>query len=105
MARDEDRGMSLRRKIALAAVFFFFVVLLIASLFGKKGLIEIYKARKNYETLLEEIKVLEAKKSRLQQDIQALEKDPEAVEREAREKLWLMKPDEKVIVKKKENSR
>jgi cell division protein FtsB len=105
MARDEERGMSLRRKIALAAVFFFFVVLLIASLFGKKGLIEIYKARKNYETLLQEIKVLEAKKSRLQQDIQALEKDPEAVEREAREKLWLMKPDEKVIVKKKENSR
>jgi cell division protein FtsB len=105
MARDEERGMSLRRKIALAAVFFFFVVLLIASLFGKKGLIEIYKARKNYETLLEEIKVLEAKKSRLEQDIQALEKDPEAVEREAREKLWLMKPDEKVIVKKKENSR
>ena len=105
MARNEERGMSLRRKIALAAVFFFFVVLLIASLFGKKGLIEIYKTRKNYETLLQEIKVLEAKKSRLQQDIQALEKDPEAVEREAREELWLMKPDEKVIVKKKENSR
>ncbi|OGD18171.1 MAG: hypothetical protein A2W03_00355 [Candidatus Aminicenantes bacterium RBG_16_63_16] len=105
MARDEERGMSLRRKIALAAVFFFFVVLLISSLFGKKGLIEIYKARKNYETLVQEIKDLEAKKSRLEKDIQALEKDPEAVEMEAREKLWLMKPDEKVIVKKKENPR
>ena len=105
MARDEERGMSLRRKIALAAIFFFFVVLLISSLFGKKGLIEIYKARKNYETLVQEIKDLEAKKSRLEKDIQALEKDPEAVEMEAREKLWLMKPDEKVIVKKKENSR
>jgi len=105
MARDEERGMSLRRKIALAAIFFFFVVLLISSLFGKKGLIEIYKARKNYETLVQEIKDLEAKKSRLEKDIQALEKDPEAVEKEAREKLWLMKPDEKVIVKKKENPR
>ena len=105
MARDEERGMSLRRKIALAAVFFFFVVLLISSLFGKKGMIEIYKARKNYETLLREIDDLEAKKSRLQQEILALEKDPEAVEREAREKLWLMKPDEKVIVKKKADPR
>ena len=60
MARDEERGMSLRRKLALAAVFFFFVVLLISSLFGKKGLIEIYRARKNYETLQQEIKDLEA---------------------------------------------
>ncbi len=105
MPRDEQRGMSLRRKIALAAVFFFFVVLLISSLFGKKGLIEIYKARKNYETLLQEIRDLEAKKTQLQKDIQALEKDPLAVEKEAREKLWLMKPDEKVIVKKKETPR
>ncbi len=105
MARDEERGMSLRRKLALAAVFFFFVVLLISSLFGKKGLIEIYKARKNYETLQQEIKDLEAKKSRLEQDILALEKDPQAVEREARERLWLMKPDEKVIVKKKDSPR
>jgi len=105
MARDEEGGMSLRRKIALAAVFFFFVVLFISSLFGKKGLIEIYKARKNYETLVQEIKDLEAKKTRLQKDILALEKDPEAVEKAAREKLWLMKPDEKVIVRKKDTPR
>jgi cell division protein FtsB len=105
MARDEERGMSLRRKIALGLVFFFFVVLLISSLFGKKGMIEIYKARKNYETLLKEIEDLEATKSRLQKEILALEKDPQAVEMEARKKLWLMKPDEKVIVKKKENPR
>lgn len=93
--------MSVRRKIVLTAVVFFFVVLLISSLFGKKGLIEIYKAKKNYETLVEEIRALQAKKSQLLQDIQALQRDPEAVEKEAREKLWLMKPDEKVIVKKK----
>ena len=105
MARDDERGMSLRRKIALGLVFFFFVVLLISSLFGKKGLIEIHKARKNYETLVREIGELEAKKSRLQKEIEALQKDPAAVEMEAREKLWLMKPDEKVIVKKKDSPR
>jgi cell division protein FtsB len=101
MVREERRGMSLRRKIGLTAVVFFFVVLLISSLFGKKGLIEIYRAKKNYETLVEEIRALESKKSQLLKDIQALQRDPEAVEKEAREKLWLMKPDEKVIVKKK----
>jgi cell division protein FtsB len=101
MVREERQGISLRRKIVLAAVVFFFLVLLISSLFGKKGLIEIYKAKRNYETLLEEIRALEAKKSQLLKDIQALQHDPEAVEKEAREKLWLMKPDEKVIIKKK----
>lgn len=105
MSRDEERGMSLRRKIALALVFFFFVVLLISSLFGRKGMIEIYKARKNYETLVREIAELELKKSRLQKEIQALETDPRAVEKEAREKLWLMRPDEKVIVRKKAGAR
>lgn len=105
MVRDDERGMSLRRKLALTAAFFLFVVLLISSLFGRKGLIEIYKARKNYETLVQEIRDLEAKKAQLEQDIRALEKDPLAVEREAREKLWLMKPDEKVIVKKKNRGR
>jgi cell division protein FtsB len=101
MVREERQGISLRRKIVLAAVVFFFLVLLIYSRFGKTGLIEIYKAKRNYETLLEEIRALEAKKSQLLKDIQALQHDPEAVEKEAREKLWLMKPDEKVIIKKK----
>lgn len=101
MGREERRGMSLRRKIVLIAVVFFFAVLLISSIFGKKGLIEIQRARKNYETLLKETQALEEKKSQLLREIQALQKDPEAVEKEAREKLWLMKPDKKVIVKKK----
>jgi cell division protein FtsB len=86
-------------------VAFFFLVLLISSLFGKKGLLEIYRARKNYEALLQEIRSLEEEKNRLEREIQELRTDPRAVEREAREKLWLMKPDEKVIVKKKEEKR
>jgi cell division protein FtsB len=105
MAREERTGISLRRKLVLAAVSFFFIVLLISSLFGKKGIIEIYRARKNYQQLQDEIKALEEKKSQLLREIEALQKDPEAVEKEAREKLWLMKPDEKVIVKKKPDSR
>ncbi|MBM3285493.1 MAG: hypothetical protein FJY81_06430 [Candidatus Aminicenantes bacterium] len=100
MARDNRSNGSLRRKIVLAAVCFFFLVLLISSLFGKKGLIEIYQARRNYKSLLEEIERLEEKRSRLLREIEELEKNPLAVDREAREKLWLIKPDEKVIIKK-----
>jgi len=105
MARVARKGTSLRRKILLAAVGFFFLVLLISSLFGKKGLIEIYKARRNYETLLREVKRLEAEKARLEGEIEDLKNNPQSVEREAREKLWLIRPDEKVIVKRKEEKR
>jgi cell division protein FtsB len=75
------------------------------SFFGRKGILEIYRARKNYETLTERIKELEARKNQLEKEIEELQKDPRSVERYARERLWLMKPDEKVIVKKKEEKR
>jgi cell division protein FtsB len=100
MGKEERRDPSLRRKLILAAVGFFFLVLLISSLFGKKGLIEIYRAKKTYESLVQEINRLEAQKSRLQREIEELENNPQAVEKEARDKLGLMKPDEKVIIKK-----
>jgi cell division protein FtsB len=105
MAREERKGTSLRRKLVLAAVAFFFLVLLISSFFGKKGLIEIYRVKKSYAALLQEVQNLEARKIELQKEIEELQRDPLAVEKEAREKLWMVKPDEKVIVKKKEEKR
>lgn len=105
MARHDRKSGSLRRKLILAAIGFFFLVLLISSLFGKKGLIEIYQARKNYKSLQQEIERLEKHKSRLLREIEELEKNPRAVDAEAREKLWLMKPDEKVIIKKNEKNK
>jgi cell division protein FtsL len=100
MGKEDRKSPSLRRKLILAAVGFFFLVLLISSFFGKKGLIEIYKTRKNYEQLLQEIEQLKAEKSQLQREIEDLEKNPQAVEKKAREELWLMKPEEKVIIQK-----
>jgi cell division protein FtsB len=105
MALEERKTASVRRKLALAAVAFFFLVILISSLFGRKGLIEIYRAKNRYEALQQEIRALETRKSELLKEIEALQNDPRAVEKEAREKLWLVKPEEKVIVKKKEEKR
>jgi cell division protein FtsB len=86
-------------KLLTAGAVFLLAVLLITSLFGKKGLLESQRARKTYETRLEERARLESRKARLLKEIEELERNPRAVEREAREKLWLMKKDEVVVVK------
>ena len=88
------------RKIWVAAVAFFFFVLLISSFFGEKGWIEIYKVQKKRQILEQKIAELTATKRKLEKEIEDLRKNPEAVERKAREKLWRIKPDEKVILKK-----
>jgi cell division protein FtsB len=74
------------------------VVFLITTLFGKKGFLEIRRARRARQALLLEKQRLEGDRDRLEREIRALENDPRAVELEAREKLWLMRPDEIVIV-------
>ena len=86
-------------RILTAGAVFLLVVLLITSLFGKKGLMETQRARKSYEARVAEKAKLESRKARLLKEIDELQRDPRAVEREAREKLWLMKKDEVVVVK------
>jgi cell division protein FtsB len=88
-----------KKKAIVAAFAFLLFVLLVTSFFGKKGLIEIYRARKIHAALLQEIAALEKRKAQLAKDVAALERDPKAVDKTARDQLWLMKPDEKVIVK------
>ncbi len=96
-----ERRVSRAAKIAAAVVAFLLFVLLVTTVFGKKGLLEIARARKTYAELERAIEGLKERKARLEKEIRALEAEPGAVEREAREKLWLMRPDEKVVVRKK----
>lgn len=100
MRKKEKDNISFRRKLLIAGLGFFFLVLLLASFFGKKGLIEIYRAQKEHEALLQEIDRFEIEKRRLEKEIEELKQNPKAVEKKAREKLWLVKPDEVVIIKK-----
>jgi cell division protein FtsB len=88
-------------RAALTLGAFVLIVLLITTFFGKKGIFEIYKTRRNYTELQKEIERLKVEKSRLEKEIAALEASPRAVEKEARDRLWLVKPDEKIVVKKK----
>lgn len=96
----EKQSGGLKTKIFIFVPVFLLVVLLITSFFGKKGLVEIYRAKKNYAALVQEIDRLKQEKKRLEKEIAELEANPKAVDQEAREKLWLMKPEEKVIIKK-----
>jgi cell division protein FtsB len=96
----EKKPGSLKKKIAVFGFAFLLLALVVTLFFGRKGLIEIYHARRARAALLEEIERLKQVKSRLEKDIAALEKDPRAVDKEAREQLWMIRPDEKVIVRK-----
>jgi cell division protein FtsB len=94
----ERRQNSGRRRWLTAGLSLLLVVFLITTVFGKKGFLEIRRARQGYKSLLLEKQRLEQQRLRLEQEIKELEENPLAVEQEAREKLWLMRPDEIVIV-------
>jgi cell division protein FtsB len=96
--QKKKHSLSLRRKLFLSGAAFLFLVFLIASLFGERGLIEVYQTQKKKNTLVQEKTRLLKEKRKLEREIKELETNPEAVEKKAREKLWLMKPGEIVIL-------
>jgi len=87
----QSRGMAL-------VLAFFLLILIMAFVFGDRGLLEIIKTQKQISALKKTIKELEAEKSKLSREIEMLRENPLALEQKAREKLWLMKKSEKVIV-------
>jgi len=92
---------SFKKKVIIGGVSFLLFVLTVASFFGKRGLIEIYRTRRKQEVLLRKIEQLEEKKVKLERDIKELQMNPKAVEKKAREKLGLVKEGEIVIINKK----
>ncbi len=79
-------------------LFFFLLILIMAFIFGDRGLLEIIKTQKQISSLKQTLKELESEKARLTKEIEMLRENPLALEQPAREKLWLMKKNEKVIV-------
>jgi cell division protein FtsB len=88
----------IRSKGFLLIVVFFLLILILTFFFGDSGIFEIMKSQKRIEVLEQRIKELEKTKTALQAEIEALKKNPLALEKKAREKLWLMKKNEKVVV-------
>ncbi|MBN2205973.1 MAG: septum formation initiator family protein [Candidatus Aminicenantes bacterium] len=77
--------------------------LLLTAILGPKGFLGLTRAKRDYQAQVEEIRRLEQERERLKREIAELERNPRAVESEARERIWLVKPDEKVLVKKAED--
>jgi len=100
LRNKEEKKTNFRQKLLGIAVVSLFLILLIASFFGKNGLIEMYSSKKKYSALVQEMEQLQAQKKKLEKEIKELKTNPKTVEKKAREKLWLMMPDEIVIIKK-----
>jgi len=64
------------------------------AIYGKHGLSVWQQQRTEDRALQREIKDLEQQNAQMRQQIQRLQSDPEAIEREAREKLHYAKPGE-----------
>lgn len=88
----EERLHRRRRRVRLLG--FFLVLFLALSLFGERGLLQIYKMQKTQAELQKEIRRLERSIEALSREAQALRDHPEQLEELAREALGLVRPGE-----------
>jgi cell division protein FtsB len=95
--KKRDNSLMQTRGLALLLIFFLFILIL-AFVFGDRGIIEIVKTQKQIKALQQNIKNLEMEKQKLSREIELLRENPMALEKKARENLWLMKKNEKVVV-------
>jgi cell division protein FtsB len=94
--RTEQRG--LRRKAALLASVIAIIALVVGSLFGDRGILQLMAQRQRALELAREIEETRVENLRLAAEIRALRTDPRAIERIAREQLGLARPGETVFL-------
>jgi cell division protein FtsB len=87
-----------RKKLFIIGIACLFVIMIVTSLFGKKGVMDLRRAHQTLAAREARLRTLELEKARLEAEIGRLENDPRAVEKPAREKLGLVEPGEKVVV-------
>ncbi len=88
----------MKKKIFVLGVACVLLIMIVTAFFGKKGVMDLRRARRTLETRAATIRALEAERDRLEAEIRRLDSDPRAVEKAAREKLGLAAPGEKVVV-------
>jgi cell division protein FtsL len=98
--RDDRRRneAGLRKKAVTLFGVILLVALVVGSLFGDRGILQLVSQRERAEAMAREIDEMREENTRLAQEIRALQADPRAVERLAREELGLARPGEKVFV-------
>ena len=68
------------------------------SIFGASGLVGVYRTEAEVESLADQVAAARAVNESLEQRVEALRSDPMEVEREARERLGLVKEGDKVYL-------
>ena len=96
-SRKKESSLLQSRSLSLLLAFFLFILIL-AFVFGDRGIVEIVRTKKQIRALQQTIRALEMEKRKLTRQIELLRENPMALEKKARESLWLMKKNEKVVV-------
>lgn len=87
-----------RRRLATAGVVLLTAWLFLHVMFGANGMVVYRSKRVEYLKLQGEIEKLQKENDAYSQQVQALQKDPKAIEKEAREQLHYTKQGEVVFV-------
>lgn len=89
---------AIRRRLATGAVAALTVWLFVHVMFGANGMVVYRKKKAEYEVLQQQIDRLKTENDRYSQQIDSLQNDPKAMEKEAREQLHYARPGEVVYV-------
>ena len=95
---DGREEVGLRRKAATLASVLVVIALVVGSLFGDRGMLNLVAQRERAQSLERQIQELRAENARLASAIRALKTDPRSVERLAREQLGLARRGETVFL-------
>jgi cell division protein FtsB len=87
-----------RRRLATAGVVLLTVWLFLHVMFGANGMVVYRGKRAEYQKLQSELDRLQKENDSYTQQIKALQSDPKAIEKEAREQLHYTRPGEVVYV-------
>lgn len=87
-----------RRRLATAGVVLLTIWLFLHVMFGANGMVVYRGKRAEYQKLQSEIDRLQKENDSYTQQIKALQSDPKAIEKEAREQLHYTRPGEVVYV-------
>jgi cell division protein FtsB len=86
------------RRVVRYALAFVTVVIVIDAVVGEKGLLALFKARRDFQAVEASLARARSENARLREEARRLREDPSAVEEIARRELGLIKPGEKLFI-------
>jgi len=89
---------AIRRRLATGAIVIFSTWFFVHVMFGANGMVVYRQKKAEYQNLQKEIGGLQQENQRFTQQINGLENDPKAIEKEAREQLHYVRPGEVIYV-------